>query len=228
MTDAESKRIRITRNGPYLVSGTVPLSEEIIVSQDGDYRMQPGRVFRITGSYALCRCGQSSQMPFCDGSHARFGFDGTETAARIPFRDCAGLMQGPGLTLADNEPLCALARFCHTHAGTVWELTEQSADPAARQLAIAAAAACPSGRLIALAAVTGAAVENDYEPSIVVIQDPEFGVSGPLWVRGGIPVVSADGETYEVRNRVTLCRCGQSRNKPFCDAGHVRSGFREK
>ena len=44
---------------------------------------------------------------------------------------------------------------------------------------------------------------------------------GPIWVRGGIPVASADGKTYEVRNRLTLCRCGRSANKPFCDGSHA-------
>lgn len=51
---------------------------------------------------------------------------------------------------------------------------------------------------------------------------------GPLWVRGGIPVESSDGATYEVRNRVTLCRCGRSSNKPFCDGTHKGVGFRDE
>ena len=56
---------------------------------------------------------------------------------------------------------------------------------------------------------------------------PAAGEHGPLWVRGGIPVMSADGKPYAIRNRVTLCRCGKSGNKPFCDGsriGRVRSG----
>jgi CDGSH-type Zn-finger protein len=43
-------------------------------------------------------------------------------------------------------------------------------------------------------------------------------------VRGGITIESADGVPYEVRNRVTLCRCGRSDNKPFCDASHQFRG----
>jgi CDGSH-type Zn-finger protein len=50
---------------------------------------------------------------------------------------------------------------------------------------------------------------------------------GPLWVRGGVRVVAADGTSYEVRNRTTLCRCGHSRNKPFCDGSHEDAGFKE-
>ena len=39
--------------------------------------------------------------------------------------------------------------------------------------------------------------------------------------------VSADGFEYEVRNRVTLCRCGQSQNKPFCDGTHAQTKFKD-
>jgi CDGSH-type Zn-finger protein len=52
-------------------------------------------------------------------------------------------------------------------------------------------------------------------------------VSGPIWVRGGIEIESAEGHAYQVRNRVTLCRCGKSQNKPFCDGSHVAHGFHD-
>nr|WP_246267868.1 CDGSH iron-sulfur domain-containing protein [Nonomuraea typhae] len=61
-----------------------------------------------------------------------------------------------------------------------------------------------------------------------LVEDPVQGVSGPIWVRGGIAVTAADGTDYEVRNRVTLCRCGASRNKPFCDGSHAAIGFRDE
>ena len=63
--------------------------------------------------------------------------------------------------------------------------------------------------------------------SIGLVEDPAQGCSGPLWLRGGIPVVGADGVEYEVRNRVTLCRCGGSKNKPFCDGTHAAIKFRD-
>ncbi|WP_298253461.1 CDGSH iron-sulfur domain-containing protein [Bradyrhizobium sp.] len=61
--------------------------------------------------------------------------------------------------------------------------------------------------------------------SIGLVEDPLDGCSGPLWLRGGIAVISADGFEYEVRNRVTLCRCGASKNKPFCDGTHASIKF---
>jgi Iron-binding zinc finger CDGSH type len=72
---------------------------------------------------------------------------------------------------------------------------------------------------------TGQPLEPALPVSIGLIEDPVEGVSGPLWLRGGIPVTSADGFEYEVRQRVTLCRCGASKNKPFCDGSHVGVKF---
>jgi hypothetical protein len=69
---------------------------------------------------------------------------------------------------------------------------------------------------------TGKAIEPALEKSIVIIEYPAKGEHGPLWVRGGIPVVSAYGKPYTIRNRLTLCRCGKSGNKPFCDGSHIQ------
>jgi CDGSH-type Zn-finger protein len=80
---------------------------------------------------------------------------------------------------------------------------------------------CPSGRLVAWDNATGEPIEPKYEPSIGLVGDPVEDCSGPLWVRGGVRVVGTDGFHYEVRDRVTLCRCGASRNKPFCDGSHA-------
>ena len=174
-------------------------------------------------TYALCRCGQSANKPFCDGSHVRVGFDGTETASRDPYLTQATEQVGPNLILTDAEPLCAFARFCDV-AGQVWNLVEQEGPEAAR-LTVQEAGLCPSGRLVAWDREAKKALEPDLDASIGIVEDPKEGVAGPIWVRGGIPISSADGHTYETRNRVTLCRCGASKNKPFCDASHVSIGF---
>jgi CDGSH-type Zn-finger protein len=68
--------------------------------------------------------------------------------------------------------------------------------------------------------------ENKYEPQIIIAEDPQNSVSAGLFVQGGITLIGADGTEYEVRNRMALCRCGKSENKPFCDATHVSCGYR--
>lgn len=51
--------------------------------------------------------------------------------------------------------------------------------------------------------------------------------NGPYLVTGNVPIESADGSVYEIRNRLALCRCGESDIKPFCDARHVAARFTE-
>lgn len=216
-------RIDITENGPYRVSGGVPLADQVIAA-DGQRQSvlwREGQAYETPESYDLCRCGQSGAKPFCDGSHERTRFDGTEVATRAPYLAMADEQDGPELTLTDVPGLCAFARFCDAD-GQVWNLVEEDghADDVRRE-----AGNCPSGRLVAWDQATRSALEPDLPPSIGLVQDPSQGVSGPLWVRGGVDVYAADGTRYEERNRVTLCRCGASRNKPFCDGTHAAIGF---
>jgi CDGSH-type Zn-finger protein len=210
------------------VSGSLPLQKEIsVVGEEGEpERWRKGSKYRVGTSYRLCRCGKSEQKPFCDNAHIRVRFDGTETASRKPFAEQARRLRGRNLELDDAEPLCASARFCLPKSGT-WRLTARSNDPAKRKLAIQQAGNCPAGRLVVYDKQTGKPIEPEFAFSISLIEDPQMGVSGPVWVKGGVPVVSANGRVYEIRNRVTLCRCGSSRNKPFCDGSHIRARFND-
>ena len=223
------KKITVTKNGPYLVAGGVPLaSQHIVTNEQGEsLELREGDAFPQSDTYALCRCGSSRNKPFCDGTHKRIGFDGTETASREPYEKQAERFDGPAMVLDDDESLCAGARFCDPH-GQVWNLVRKSDEPHAAKLVEHEAGHCPSGRLVARQRATKHAVEPHLEPSLGLVQDTAQGVSGPIWVRGGIPVIAADGHAYEVRNRVTLCRCGASSNKPFCDGSHVSTRFNDK
>lgn len=125
----------------------------------------------------------------------------------------------PELLLNDLEKLCASARFCH-RSGDIWEQIPRSDDPVTKKIAIRNSCDCPSGRLLLQDKRTGMIIEPELIPSIALVEDTFMGVKGPIWVRGEIPIHSSDGKIYEVRNRVTLCRCGKSLNKPFCDSSH--------
>lgn len=216
------KRITVSKNGPYLVSGSAPLTFQTIgVNQDGEStEWVEGDAVPVSTEYALCRCGASNTKPFCDGTHAKIGFDGTETASREPIMKQAELLDGPTMQLADAEVLCAFARFCDSH-GRVWNQVKNTDDPTVRTQFLRQVGDCPSGRLIAIDKDTGEPIESKLPQSIGLVEDPALKCSGPLWVRGGISLIGADGQAYEVRNRMTLCRCGRSENKPFCNGAHA-------
>jgi CDGSH-type Zn-finger protein len=170
--------------------------------------------------YSLCRCGRSNEKPFCDSSHKQEpAFDGTLTADQGPSAERRESLPGSGVVLTDDTSLCAGAGFCGTRLTNVWELIERTADPEVRARLLRMVQNCPSGRLEARLS-DDAPVEPEFAPSIAVVPD------GPLWVRGGIPIEDPDGFVYEVRNRVTLCRCGKSGNMPFCDGTHDEIGFK--
>lgn len=127
-------QLRIRENGPYAVHAALTVA----ASDDGH---------RAT----LCRCGQSSRKPWCDGSHVAAGF------------------------VATGEP----------PTGAVGPLD-------------------PRGGLL------------EVKP----LRD------GPLEVNGPLEICAGTGRTVARITRGRLCRCGQSRNKPFCDLSHVAANFR--
>jgi len=220
------KTIRILKNAPYLVSADVPLKKINIKPLEPvhiqDYDIKP---YVKDGYYALCRCGQSRNAPFCDGHHVAANFIGKETADKTPYADRAEMIEGESVNVLDDNR-CAFARFCHRQHGNVWDLM-QNDDTAYKKEIIEGSSLCPAGRLTALDIEHGI-YEKNYEPQILVVEDPQQGVSAGLFVQGGIAVIGADGTAYEVRNRVALCRCGHSENKPFCDATHVSSRYQAK
>lgn len=227
MTDRSQQSITIVKNGPLIVRGSIPLSIQTIgVNEEGEaVEWLEGPQYPSRATYSLCRCGRSGKAPFCDGTHAASGFDGTETADRSPIAALSKEYAGPDITLSDAKSFCAVARFCDLHGG-VWNQVKLSDDPEIRDVFLQEVWDCPAGRLVAWDKKTGKVIEPSFAPSIVLVGDPDRSCSGPVWVRGGIPVIASDGIAYETRNRVTLCRCGASKNKPFCDGRHLAVHFR--
>lgn len=172
-------------------------------------------------TYELCRCGKSKNKPFCDSSHLTARWDGTQTAPMNSFRERSTRARKGDETLADDQPLCIFAGFCGTRTRNVWDMFLESDDPEERQLMRDMVWRCPSGR-IALVGPDGFGTEPDLPQSIAILP------GGPIWVRGGIPILAENGQPWEPRNRVTVCRCGRSKNKPYCDGTHQRIHFDER
>jgi len=220
-SEIAAERIQVSRNGPYIVIGMIPIAEQIIVCdhEGTSSEWRKGKQYPLQEKCALCRCGQSRNKPFCDGMHFKVSFNGTETAGKETYLANPKEIDGPNLELIDIEGLCASARFCH-RAGGIWKLVPEASKPMVRKTIIEEACDCPSGRLVVVDKATKKRLEPEIEKSIGLIEDAWAGVKGPLWVRGYVPVVSAEDKPYALRNRITLCRCGKSSNKPFCDSSH--------
>ena len=80
---------------------------------------------------------------------------------------------------------------------------------------------CPSGALHFLRKDGG----TSEAPDAINTISPQ--IDGPLYVRGDITVETPTGEVMLKDTRMTLCRCGASKNKPFCDRTHEQVGFED-
>lgn len=200
--------INVSENGPYRVEGAL------------EVRAASGDVIETRERFALCRCGGSANKPFCDGTHTRNGFDGTESADAGAIAERQDSYAGAAVTILDDRTVCAHAGFCTDNLAAVFKLGEEpwvDATAADVDAIVAQVKQCPSG---ALSVRVGGELAEDHLP-VGVMPVP----NGPYRVSGGVQVLAADGTAYEVRERQTLCRCGGSTNKPFCTGTHWHIGF---
>ena len=196
-------------NGPYLVRGL-----EHLKGPQGN-RMDSPPVM------ALCRCGGSANKPFCDGTHQKNGFSDARLAERGT--DQRESYRGQKITIHDNRSICAHAGLCTDGLAAVFKYGSEpwiDASGAAAEAIVETIRRCPSGALsYTLDGIPGE--EPPQESSITVTRDGPYAVEGaaqlldPSWAQG------ASTEHY------TLCRCGASRNKPFCDGTHWSAGFKD-
>ena len=121
------------------------------------------------------------------------------------------------------EPrLCIHVRNCVRQLGQVFDpsarpwIDVDAADPDAIAQTVLT---CPTGALHFRRLDGGEEEVTDAETTV------EPRPNGPLFVRGPVKIVDADGRIIREDTRVALCRCGASKNKPFCDGSHRRIGF---
>jgi len=223
--DNPARRIVVEKNGPYIVRGHVPLVRKTqVVSEHGEpLTWQKGETLQTIETYRLCRCGQSGNKPFCDDTHLRCGFDGTEAAEinataerRVPYTG------GTGIVVRRDYSLCMEAGFCGNRLTNVQKMVKHTADTQVRAQVIAMIERCPSGSYTYSIQAETADVEPDLpQQAAVTVEITSDGpIAGPLWVTGNIPLERSDGQPFEARNRVTLCNCGRSQIKPLCDGSH--------
>jgi CDGSH-type Zn-finger protein len=195
-------------NGPYLVTGV-------------KLRREDGSPLPVADRTALCRCGGSSTKPLCDGTHRRNGFSDENRADPALNRRVA--YTGRIITIFDNRGICSHAGFCTDRLKTVFRMhAEPWIDPDAASVAeiVAAIDRCPSGALD-YAREGIEAPPPEREPMVTVMDSGPYAVTGSVALEAPVFGEGASKEHY------TLCRCGGSKNKPFCDGTHWHIGFKD-
>lgn len=201
--------IQCRTDGPYLVKEVVELIDAA------------GNPVAHEAVFALCRCGGSASKPFCDGSHKANGFSGARVSDGS--NDEVESYRAAGITIHDNRSICAHAGFCSDGLASVFKYgAEPWIDPSGAevQAIVETIRRCPSGALSY--SIDGRqAASLPATPRITVTKD------GPYAVEGAVEVVDGRWAQGASKVRYTLCRCGASRNKPFCDGSHFAAGFKD-
>lgn len=116
------------------------------------------------------------------------------------------------------------------HSEKCWRQLSSVFDPKARPWINAEGAAteeivnqvkkCPSGALSYIMNNSDQTNETPQEGVKVSVLK-----NGPLILHSSCTIVDADGNETQKENKVSLCRCGASNNKPYCDGTHRQVGF---
>ncbi len=206
---ADHPTIQCSENGPYIVRNLESLKNS------------KGETLLTKPVIALCRCGGSANKPFCDGTHAKKGFSGAKLADGSA--DRRDSYKGKRLTIHDNRSICAHAGFCTDGLSSVFRLSVEpwiDPDEAEAEAIIETVKKCPSGAL----SYSIDEVEHrdkDREPMILVSRNGPYFVTGGPEIEGEPRGEGASDEHY------ALCRCGGSKNKPFCDGTHWHIKFKD-
>ena len=130
--------------------------------------------------------------------------------------------QADGITVRWEPRLCIHTGFCFKTLGSVfqpWDTPWVKPERADAERIAAAVRLCPTGAL---------QYETPEGPEPAPVEGLEVTVipNGPLFLRGSFQLQLDDGTVVRRANRAALCRCGQSKNKPFCDNTHLEARFR--
>jgi CDGSH-type Zn-finger protein len=208
-------------NGPlYLINDREPKVLENLVNSKDE------KLSNIQG-IALCRCGASKNKPFCDGTHSiiKFSSQNNEDNSNKKINSKKKSYVGKNITIHDNRNICSHAAECINNLPSVFRLNQRpwiEPDQATNEKIIEIIKKCPSGALSY--SIDGIEYRDlEGKPLVKVSKD------GPYLVSGGIELIGEAKFPDDVsKEHFTLCRCGASNNKPFCDGNHNSINFKDE
>lgn len=205
---SDDPKIEERKNGPLMARGITKM------------QTLDGQAVETKPVMALCRCGESQNKPFCDGSHSKAGFEDRGGKPEGP--DRVFTYTGVETSVSFNPRLCGHAAECGRIAKNIFNPSQKpwvQPDQGTRAEVESVIAACPSGALkIVQSDQTGADLFADRAQ--ITVQE-----NGPFWVQGVAPPEELQGEGM-IEGKYLLCRCGKSGAKPFCDGTHRAAGWK--
>ncbi|MGC3939903.1 CDGSH iron-sulfur domain-containing protein [Roseobacter sp. EG26] len=181
-----------------------------------------GENLETRSAVALCRCGQSKKKPYCDGSHNDIGFSSNPSPNRTS--DGVKVFGGEQIDVHYNRLLCSHARECGTRLKAVfdtgrdpWIIPDNASPGQIRDVV----EMCPSGAL--------SISEPGGQTRHIVGGKPGITIesNGPYRITK-IPLASGVRAEGASPAKYVLCRCGASKNKPFCDGSHSDIGWTDQ
>jgi len=199
--------ISVTKKTPYKASDIV----HVVRVSGENLPVQPVMWF--------CKCGSTKKSPWCDGSHLQASFKTEkEPNRRI---DAYRPYKGDNITILYNTGICCHDGSCTRLLPNVFNPDRKPwilPNEASVEEIIHAIKTCPSGAL-RYCISSGDCETISCEPTVRVHQN------GPLECIGEIDLQDEQGSCPRCENHYTLCRCGKSKNVPFCDGEHYNHPF---
>jgi CDGSH-type Zn-finger protein len=217
----DNPKILPLSNGPYyLISEMEPKVVKYL--QDGN----ENPLSNISG-VALCRCGASKNKPFCDGTHSIIGFSSSNRVISVEgkiSKDKKKNYTSKNIVVHDNRKICSHAAECVNNLSSVFKIDARpwiDPDGADAEDIIQTIRKCPSGALSYSIDGVECKDQNERDPMVTVSRN------GPYQITGGVELIGDDIHWVEgsSKEHYTLCRCGASNNKPFCDGMHKTVNF---
>ncbi|MCZ6577997.1 MAG: CDGSH iron-sulfur domain-containing protein [Gammaproteobacteria bacterium] len=203
---SNSVTIKAAPDGPYIVKNLQNFSN------------RKGAI-ECKEAMGLCRCGQSANKPYCDGSHKNVGFSSENQLN--PARDRRDTYQGKKITVYDNRSICAHAGICTDGLPAVFHNREGSfVEPDGASVAeiIDIVNQCPSGALSYI-------IDDESETRLIDEASIQISPNGPYVLKGKVVLLDMSKGEGASESHSSLCRCGASKNKPFCDGSHWDINF---
>jgi len=182
--------------------------------------IQDGKKIEVKNLSHPCRCGKSKSKPFCDGSHVDAGFSDKKEISK----EILQTYKGKEITINFNRSICAGAGKCVQGLASVFSLGNSQnwifPDKGSNENIIKTISACPSGALSY--SIDGKIIlDTRSQAKVSIIKNGPYNVEG-IKLKG-MPIPTNFSET-----KYSLCRCGHSKNKPYCDYSHAEHNWNEQ